>query len=87
MVHISWRIGECRKLHESVKESRTRMTETTVDGRTVRCFPTHQVLKTSVRAEFGNVHSLGVPVGVPHVSLGLTLVRLDTVTPPLKTLM
>ena len=36
-------MGACRSLHESVKESRTRMTETTVDGRTVRCFPTHQV--------------------------------------------
>ena len=36
-------MGARRSLHESVEESRTRMTETTVDGRTVRCFPNHQV--------------------------------------------
>jgi len=32
----------CKSLHEKVEESTSRMTETTVDGRTVRCFPTKQ---------------------------------------------
>ena len=36
-------VGVCRAVHESVPETKTRMTELKVDGRTVRCFPSRQV--------------------------------------------